>query len=133
MLFFLVTGITRLISLPHQGEQANVKLQDRALDAPIGFAGGLHEGSKIRMSLGPRYELIDLSRENWKEEAKGFKYLILEDRLLSEWDTLGYTVQVASTDLDSKAIPDFLLASSLAERDKLREEQGKRYYFLQKK
>ncbi|MEY2706140.1 MAG: hypothetical protein RL407_2202, partial [Bacteroidota bacterium] len=37
MLFFLVTGITRLISLPHQGEQANVKLQDRALDAPIGF------------------------------------------------------------------------------------------------
>jgi len=46
--------------------------------------------------------------------------VILEDRLLSEWDTLGYNVQVASTDLDSKAIPDFLLASSSVEREKPR-------------
>jgi hypothetical protein len=85
------------------------------------------------MSLGPTYDLVDLSRDGWKEEAKGFRYLILEDRLLSEWDTLGYEVHVASTHLDSKAIPVFLRASSSVERDKLREEQGKRYYFLQKK
>jgi hypothetical protein len=58
--------------------------------------------------------------------------LILEYRLLSEWDTVGYSVHVASTHLDSKAIPDFIRASSSAEREKLREEQGKRYYFLQK-
>jgi hypothetical protein len=132
-LFFQVSGITRLISLPHQGVQAKEAVEQLRVDAPIGFAGSLHEGSKIRMSLGPGYELIDLSRENWKEEAKGFKYLILEDRLLLDWDTLGYEVHVASTHLNSKAIPDFLRASSLAERDKLREEQGKRYYFLQKK
>lgn len=132
-LFFQLSGITRLISLPHQGNQAQEVVQEQGINAPIGFAGNLHVGSKIRMSLGPAYDLIDLSRENWKEEAKGYSYLILEDRLLSEWDTLGYTVQLASTDLDSKAIPDFLLAGSSAERDKLREEQGKRYYFLQKK
>ncbi|MBM3426628.1 MAG: phospholipid carrier-dependent glycosyltransferase [Bacteroidetes bacterium] len=132
-LFFQLSGITRLISLPHQGIQAKVAVEQLGVDAPIGFAGNLHVGSKIRMSLGPGYDLIDLSRENWKEEAKGYSYLILEDRLLSEWDTLGYTVQVASTDLASKAIPDFISASSSAERDKLREEQERRYYFLQKK
>lgn len=132
-LFFQLSGITRLISLPHQGIQAQEVVQEQGINVPIGFAGNLHVGSKIRMSLGPGYDLIDLSRENWKEEAKGYSYLILEDRLLSEWDTLGYTVQVASTDLDSKAIPDFLQASSLAERNKLREEQGRTYFLLEKK
>jgi hypothetical protein len=132
-LFFQLSGITRLISLPHQGIQAKVAVEQLGVDAPIGFAGNLHVGSKIRMSLGPSYDLIDLSRENWKEEAKGYNYLILEDRLLSEWDTLGYNVQVASTDLDSKAIPDFLLASSSAEREKLRVMQGRTYFLLEKK
>jgi 4-amino-4-deoxy-L-arabinose transferase-like glycosyltransferase len=132
-LFFQVSGITRLISLPHQGIQAQAVVQEQGINAPIGFAGNLHVGSKIRMSLGPEYDLIDLSRENWKEEAKGYNYLILEDRILSEWDTLGYNVQVASTNLDSKAIPDFLLAGSSAEREKLRGKQGRTYFLLEKK
>ena len=85
------------------------------------------------MSLGTAYDLVDLSREGWKEEAKNYSYLILEDRLLSEWDTVGYEVRVASTHLDSKAIPDFLRASSTAAREELRVKQGKSYYFLQKK
>jgi hypothetical protein len=58
--------------------------------------------------------------------------LILEDRLLSEWDTVGYSVHVASAHWDSKAIPDFIWVSSSVDREELREEQGKRYYFLQK-
>ena len=132
-LFFQLTGVTRLISLPHQGVQAAAVVEQLGVDAPIGFAGGLHEGSKIRMSLGPAYGLVDLSRDGWKEEAKDFRYLILEDRLLSEWDTLGYNVHVASTDLDSKAIPDFLLASSSAEREELRIKQGRSYFLLEKK
>jgi hypothetical protein len=132
-LFFQVTGITRLISLPHQGVQAAAVVEEMGVAGPIGFAGNLHEGSKIRMSLGTAYDLVDLSREGWKEEAKNYTYLILEDRLLSEWDTVGYEVRVASTHLDSKAIPDFLRASSTAAREELRVKQGKRYYFLQKK
>jgi hypothetical protein len=59
--------------------------------------------------------------------------LILEDRLLSEWDTVGYEVHVASTYLDSKAIPDFIRASSSAEREELRIYQGRSYFFLEKK
>jgi 4-amino-4-deoxy-L-arabinose transferase-like glycosyltransferase len=132
-LFFQVTGITRLISLPHQGSQVAKVVEDIGLDGPIGFAGNLHEGSKIRMSLGPAYDVIDLSREGWKEEAKGYTYLILEDRLLAEWDTVGYVVRVAGTRLDSKAIPDFIQASSVAEREILREEQGSSYFLLEKK
>ena len=132
-LYFQVSGITRLISLPHQGLQAKQAVEQLGVDAPIGFAGGLHEGSKIRMSLGPAYDLVDLSRDGWKEEAKDFRYLILEDRLLSEWDTVGFEVHVASTHLDSKAIPDFIRASSLAEREELRIKQGRSYFLLEKK
>jgi 4-amino-4-deoxy-L-arabinose transferase-like glycosyltransferase len=132
-LFFQVTGVTRLISLPHQGVQAAAVVEEMEVAGPIGFAGNLHAGSKIRMSLGAAYDLVDLSREGWKEEAKNYTYLILEDRLLSEWDTLGYEVRVASTHLDSKAIPELLLARSSAAREKLREEQGRRYYLLEKK
>lgn len=132
-LFFQISGITRLISLPHQGVQAKEVVEQLGVDGPIGFVGGLHEGSKIRMSLGPEYEVIDLSRDGWKAEAEGFMYLILEDRLLSEWDTLGYTVQMASINLDPKAIPDFLLASSLAERKELQIKQGRSYFLLKKK
>ena len=132
-LFFQVTGITRLISLPHQGVQAAAVVEEMGVGGPIGFAGNLHEGSKIRMSLGTSYDLVDLSREGWKEEAKNYSYLILEDRLLSEWDTVGYRVQVASTHLDSKAIPDFSRASSSAAREELWVKQGRSYYFLQKK
>jgi len=132
-LFFQVTGITRLISLPHQGVQTAAVVEEMGVRGPIGFAGSLHEGSKIRMSLGTSYDLVDLSREGWKEEAKNFNYLIMEDRLLSEWDTVGYRVQVTSTHLDSKAIPDFIRASSSAEREDLWVKQGRSYYFLQKK
>jgi 4-amino-4-deoxy-L-arabinose transferase-like glycosyltransferase len=132
-LFFQVSGITRLISLPHQGVQGKEAVEQLRVDAPIGFAGNLHEGSKIRMSLGTAYDLVDLSREGWKEEAKNYTYLILEDRLLSEWDTVGYEVHVASTHLDSKAIPDFIRASSSVEREELRIKQGRAYFLLEKK
>jgi 4-amino-4-deoxy-L-arabinose transferase-like glycosyltransferase len=132
-LFFQVTGITRLISLPHQGSQVATVVEELGVDAPIGFVGSLHEGSKIRMSLGTSYDLVDLSREGWKEEAKNYNYLIMEDRLLSEWDTVGYRVLIASTHLDSKAIPDFIRASSEVEREKLRETQGRIYFLLKKK
>ncbi len=132
-LFFQVTGITRLISLPHQGVQAAAVVEEIGVGSPIGFAGNLHTGSQIRMSLGTAYDLVDLSKEGWKEEAKSYTYLILEDRLLSEWDTVGYEVQVASTHLDSKAIPDFLRASSTTAREELRAKQGKNYFLLRKK
>jgi 4-amino-4-deoxy-L-arabinose transferase-like glycosyltransferase len=132
-LFFQVTGVTRLISLPHQGVQAAAVVEEMGVAGPIGFAGNLHDGSKIRMSLGTAYDLVDLSREGWKEEAKSYTYLILEDRLLSEWDTVGYEVRVASTHLDSKSIPDFLRASSTAAREELRVKQNRRYFLLHKK
>jgi hypothetical protein len=119
--------------LPHQGVQAAALVEEIEVEGPIGFAGNLHTGSQIRMSLGTAYDLVDLSKEGWKEEAKSYTYLILEDRLLSEWDTVSYEVRVASTHLDSKAIPDFLRASSAAAREELRAKQGKNYFLLRKK
>jgi 4-amino-4-deoxy-L-arabinose transferase-like glycosyltransferase len=133
MLFFLVTGITRLISLPHQGEQANVKLQDRALDAPIGFVGNLHVGSKIRMSLGPGYQVVDLPKEKWKELVPSYSYLIVEDRLLSDGDTVRYKQEVLSQEWKSKAIPRVLLAYPHPSFEASLPENVTTYFFLEKK
>lgn len=132
-LFFQVSGITRLISLPHQGIQARAVVQKKRIKAPIGFVGSLHEGSKIRMSLGPEYDLIDLSRANWQHEAESYSYLILEDRFLSEWDTVGYEVHVAGSQMDSKVILDFLVASSAEEREEIRRNHVRTYFLLEKK
>ena len=133
MLFFLVTGITRLISLPHQGEQANVKLKDRALDAPIGFVGNLHVGSKIRMSLGPGYQVVDLPKEKWKELAPSYSYLIVEDKLLSDDDTVRYKQEVLSQEWKSKAIPSLLLAYPHPSFEASLPENVTTYFFLEKK
>lgn len=133
MLFFLVTGITRLISLPHQGEQANVKLQDRALDAPIGFVGNLHVGSKIRMSLGPGYQVVDLPKEKWKELAPSYSYLIVEDKLLSDDDTVRYKQEALSQEWKSKAIPSLLLAYPHPSFEASLPENVTTYFFLEKK
>lgn len=133
MLFFLVTGITRLISLPHQGEQANVKLKDRALDAPIGFVGNLHVGSKIRMSLGPGYQVVDLPKEKWKELAPSYSYLIVEDKLLSDGDTVRYKQEVLSQEWKSKAIPSLLLAYPHPSFEASLPENVTTYFFLEKK
>jgi hypothetical protein len=119
--------------LATSGFQAAAVVEEIEVAGPIGFAGNFHSESQIRMSLGAAYDLVDLSREGWKEEAKNYSYLILEDRLLSEWDTVGYEVQVASTHLDLKAIPDFLRASSTTAREELRVKQGIRYFLIQKK
>ena len=132
-IFFQLTGITRLISLPHQGSQAAEVVEKIGVDRPIGFAGNFHEGSKIRMSLGATYDLVNLSRKGWKEEAKNYTYLILEDRLLSDWDTVGYTVTEVSKHLDGKSLPDLLWTRTIADRERLWEKQGRRYYLLQKK
>jgi hypothetical protein len=46
-------------------------------------------------------------------------------------DAVGFEVLVASTHLDSKAIPDFVRASSSAAREELWVKQGRSYCFLQ--
>jgi 4-amino-4-deoxy-L-arabinose transferase-like glycosyltransferase len=132
-LFFQLSGITRLISLPHQGEQANVKLKDRALDAPIGFVGNLHVGSKIRMSLGPGYQVVDLPKEKWKELSPSYSYLIVEDQFLSDGDTVRYKQEVLSQEWKSKAIPRVLLAYPYASLEASLPENVTTYFFLEKK
>lgn len=133
LVFFLLSGITRIISLPHQGEQAKVKLKDRALDAPIGFVGNLHVGSKIRMSLGPGYRVVDLPKEKWKELSPSYSYLIVEDQFLSDGDTVRYKQEVLSQEWKSKAIPRVLLAYPHASWEASLPENVTTYFFLEKK
>lgn len=133
LVFFLLSGITRIISLPHQGEQAKVKLKDRALDAPIGFVGNLHVGSKIRMSLGPGYQVVDLPKEKWKELSPSYSYLIVEDKLLSDGDTVLYQLETLSREWKSKAIPRVFLAYPHASLGASLPENVTTYFFLEKK
>jgi len=133
MIFFLLSSITYHISLPHQGQQAKEVINQEEIDLPIGFYGNLHVGSKIRMSLGPRFHLVDLPRENWKEESENFDLLILEDRFFAEIDTTKFKLNLVSKNWESKAIPQLLLAYHSEEFDRLLEVNSKKYYLLHKK
>nr|WP_287939119.1 phospholipid carrier-dependent glycosyltransferase [Algoriphagus sp.] len=133
MIFFLLSSITYHISLPHQGVQAKKVIQAAGITQPIGFYGNLHVGTKIRMSLGADYELTDLPRVDWKTKAKDYSYLILEDRALSEFDSVGYSVDLASVNWQSREISQLLARYHSPEFDQLLEENSKKYYLLRKK
>ena len=133
MIFFLLSSITYHMSLPHQGEQASDVINREELDSTIGFYGNLHVGSKIRMSLGPDYELVDLPREGWKEKSENFEVLILEDKFLAEMDTTKFDLKLLSKNWESKAIAPLLISYHSEEFDRLLEENSKKYYLLSKK
>jgi len=133
MIFFLLSSITYHISLPHQGTQAASLIQGENIREPIAFYGNLHAGSKIRMSLGPDYELIDLPKSQWQAEATKYPFIILEDRWLEEMDLTAYEVKTTSRNWDSKAIPNLLSQIHRAEFEELLEANSKKYYLLEKK
>ncbi|MBC6367642.1 glycosyltransferase family 39 protein [Algoriphagus sp. AK58] len=133
MIFFLLSSITFHISLPHQGEQTREVVKKENINKPIGFYGNLHVGSKIRMSLGPDYHLVDLPRENWRSKAEGFDELILEDKFLTEVDTSRYYTRPVSKNWESKAISTLLLAYHSENFENLLEANSKKYYLLTKK
>jgi 4-amino-4-deoxy-L-arabinose transferase-like glycosyltransferase len=133
MIFFLLSSITYHMSLPHQGTQASQVIQQEGINEPIGFFGNLHVGSKIRMSLGPDYELVDLPREGWKEKSAIFEVLILEDKFLAEMDTTKFELKLLSKNWESKAIEPLLISYHSERFDRLLEENSKKYYLLSKK
>lgn len=135
LIFFMLSTITYHISLPHQGNQVWSYVEKAQInpELPIGFVGNLHAGSKIRMSLGTSYHLVDLSRSGWKNEVAQFENLIIEDRMLDSLDTSGFEVNQASVSWDSKQIPDLLKLYGKSEFDLLLESTGRKYFFLSRK
>lgn len=133
MIFFLLSSITYHISLPHQGAQAKKIVEEAGISQPIGFFGNLHVGTKIRLSLGPEFDLIDLPKENWQESAREYEYLILEDKLLEEFDSTNYEVELLSRNWQSRAISQLLAAYHSSDFDQLLGANSKKYFLLRKK
>ncbi|OYX19787.1 MAG: hypothetical protein B7Z16_07330 [Algoriphagus sp. 32-45-6] len=133
MIFFLLSSITYHISLPHQGAQAKKVIEEAGISQSIGFFGNLHVGTKIRMSLGPEYDLIDLPKDSWQQRAREYEYLILEDKLLEEFDSVDYEVVLLSRNWQSRAISQLLASYHSPGFDELLEVNSKKYYLLRKK
>lgn len=135
LLFFLVSTATYQISLPDQGKQLKAFASEQGIDPSeeIGFAGNLHVSSKIRISLGTDFNLVDLPRQDWTEHINKYQNLILEDKLITQIDTAGYQIREASLNWDGRSIPDLLRTAGKPEFDSLLEENGKKYYWLTKK
>lgn len=135
LLFFLASTATYQISLPDQGKQLKTYVMNQGIDPAekIGFAGNLHVSSKIRVGLGPDFNLIDLPRQDWMNHLERYPNLILEDKLLAEIDSLAYDIELASVNWDSKAIPELLMSAGRPEFDSLLSQNGKKYYWLRKK
>ena len=133
MIFFLLSSMTYHISLPHQGTQGKKVIEEAGISQPIAFFGNLHVGTKIRMSLGPEYDLIDLPKDSWQQSARDYEYLILEDKLLEEFDSTNYEVELLSRNWQSRAISQVLAAYHSSDFDQLLEANSKKYFLLQKK
>lgn len=135
LIFFSLSTITYHISLPHQGTQVKTLIENSGIDSdlPIAFVGNLHAGSKIRMSLGPEFNLIDLPKSGWENEISQFQNLIIEDNLLDSLDTSGFEVRQASVNWDSKQIPELLKLYGKSEFNTLLNSSERKYYFLSRK
>jgi 4-amino-4-deoxy-L-arabinose transferase-like glycosyltransferase len=135
LLFYFVSTATFRISLPDQGQQIHkfVTENQTLKDQQIAFIGNLHVSSKIRIGLGPYYNLVDLPREGWEERLNLFSNLIIEDKLLQKVDTSQYQIITTMVNWNSKAIPDLLLAAGSPEFESLLLENGKIYFWLEKK
>lgn len=135
LLFFSLSTVTYHISLPHQGAQARDFIQKSGIDSqmPIAFVGNLHAGSKIRMSLGPEFHLVDLPKSDWKKAVYEYESLIIEDKFLDSLSITEFEVGQASVNWDSKQIPELLKLYGKSEFDPLLNATGKKYFFLQRK
>jgi 4-amino-4-deoxy-L-arabinose transferase-like glycosyltransferase len=135
LIFFLLSTITFHISLPHQGTQVSlfVKSAQISPELPIGFVGNLHAGSKIRLSLGTDFHLIDLPASDWEIEVNNYQSLIIEDKLIGSLDTVGFDVNQVSVNWDSKTIPELLMKYGKPEFATLLNETGRKYYLLRRK
>lgn len=135
LIFFSLSAVTYHISLPHQGSQVKDFVQKSGISSelPISFVGNLHAGSKIRMSLGPEFNLIDLPKSGWQGSLFNYEILIIEDKFLDSLDVLGFEVNQASVNWDSKQIPDLLKLYGKPEFDLLLESTGRKYFFLRRK
>lgn len=135
LIFFLLSTITFHISLPHQGTQVSlfVKRAQISPELPIGFVGNLHAGSKIRLSLGTDFHLIDLPASDWENEVNNYQSLILEDKLIGSLDTVSFDVNQVSVNWDSKTIPELLIKYGKPEFATLLNETGRKYYLLRRK
>lgn len=135
LIFFSLSTITYHISLPHQGTQVKdfVQKSEISSELPMAFVGNLHAGSKIRMSLGPDFNLIDLPRTGWRAEVGNYSHLIIEDRFLDSLDTSDLSVQKVSVNWNSKQIPDLLRSYGEPEFDSLLEITGRKYFLIRLK
>lgn len=141
LLFFLLSTATAKISLPEQGEQFSAFVAANSIDQKeeIGFVGNIHTSSKIRVFLGSDFYMTDitgekkLTEEEVVKEASAYKYLIVEDKYLSMLPVSEYEVQVGSVNWDSKKIPFLLQNLNDPSFDSLVRENGKIYYWLEKK
>ncbi|PZX46373.1 ArnT family glycosyltransferase [Algoriphagus chordae] len=141
LVFFLVSTVTAKISLPEQGEQVAEFVAANSIDPKdeIGFIGNIHASSKIRVYLGTDFYMTDISGEKkltdeeLLKKSEAYKYLIVEDKHLSILPENEYEIREVSLNWDSKKIPFLLQNLSNPEFHSLLQENGKIYYWLEKK
>lgn len=85
------------------------------------------------MSLGPDFQLIDLTVSDWENELRRYQSVIIEDKFLDAMDTSGFEISQASVNWDSKTIPILMMNYGKSEFDSLFNETGRKYYFLTRK
>ena len=135
LLFYFGSFITYQISLPHQGRQvAQVVRQANIPEGSrIAFIGHLHTGSKIRISLGENYFMTDLQKENYREVVEQYDYVICDEDIKEELNPEEFQIQTASLNWDPKLLGGMVGGILNGNFDVVLQEEGKRYYWAERK
>ena len=133
LLFYNGSFITYQLSLPHQGKQIADFVARNAIPkgSKIAFVGNLHHASKIRIGLGNGYFLTNLSRENYMESLNEYDYLICEEDVKIQLSHASFKAEPVSLNWDPKLIPEMVQGIFTGNSQKLLEQKGKKYYWIE--
>jgi hypothetical protein len=129
-LFFSISLVTNPLSIPNQGRQvqAFVNTQDIPETDKIAFLGNLHYASKIRIGLGPKYQMKTFSSPD--KIPEDYRYIICDESNKKSLKIPSATAEVVSVNWDPKYIRQMILAIIAGNTTEEKIKWGKKYYWI---
>lgn len=130
LLFFSISLVTNPLSIPNQGRQVQTYVNAHKIPAnsKIAFLGNLHYASKIRIGLGPKYNMKTFSSPD--KIPEDYLYIICDEPNRKSLEGLSATTEVISLNWDPKYIKEMIWAIIEGNTREEKLKWGKKYYWM---
>jgi 4-amino-4-deoxy-L-arabinose transferase-like glycosyltransferase len=131
LLFFSISLVTNPLSIPNQGRQVQAYVNTHKIpeNSKIAFLGNLHYASKIRIGLGPKYNMKTFSSPD--KIPEDYLYIICDEPNRKTLEgRLSSTTEVISLNWDPKYIKEMILAIIEGNTTEEKIKWGKKYYWV---